>query len=360
MVVCEGHKEPCKKCVVKKEGKNVGRPFWACSKERSSQCDFFKWADVPIVKAGSKSGTGTIVRITSNASNPLPTLRLPPTNPVAVAPTTAVRRSTKEEWMAALTVTSFDVERIKNVEQRTPEWLNARIGRLTASNFGTAAGHNKHQSSKRLVNELLWKSFSGNKATRWGTFFEPVALAAYTAKRIDEIGRKHIDALKDGGQGIAPAQLAFEVSSSGLNVCQAIPWLAFSPDGIVHTTDDSGHPVTALLEIKCPFGGEVYAKCGKYDKPPHPLIPPGIPAQYYDQIQGIMALGGYPWADFCVWTPDEMDIKRYAFDKVYWDTVLYPALHRFYFELYLPAALDKENGKVKEDGDEAESVIELD
>jgi hypothetical protein len=47
---------------VKKEGENIGRMFWHCTKPRGEQCDFFEWADQPprsAVGGGGGGGTGT-------------------------------------------------------------------------------------------------------------------------------------------------------------------------------------------------------------------------------------------------------------------------------------------------------------
>lgn len=42
---CSGHGEPCRKVLVRKEGPNHGRAFFACSRPRETQCDFFAWCD---------------------------------------------------------------------------------------------------------------------------------------------------------------------------------------------------------------------------------------------------------------------------------------------------------------------------
>ena len=43
-----------------------------------------------------------------------------------------------------------------------------------------------------------------------------------------------------------------------------------------------------------------------------------------------MAILGYEWADFVVWTPKEVSIRRVDFDAGYWQTSLQPALRAFY------------------------------
>jgi YqaJ-like viral recombinase domain len=67
-------------------------------------------------------------------------------------------------------------QRIEKMKQGTQDWLDARKYRLTASNFGAAAGHNRFRSPEELVQDMLYGEFKGNDATRWGSEKESVAL----------------------------------------------------------------------------------------------------------------------------------------------------------------------------------------
>jgi len=104
--------------------------------------------------------------------------------------------------------------RIEQTPQGTQEWLDARKYRLTASNFGAAAGRNRFRSPEQLVQDMLYGEFKGNDATRWGSQMESVALDAYVARKQGEIAA-------GGGD-----KQAFRVTQSGLHVCAEAGWLA--------------------------------------------------------------------------------------------------------------------------------------
>ena len=108
-------------------------------------------------------------------------------------------------------------------EQRTNEWYNQRRGALTASDVPTALGDNKYKSAWQLLLDKCGagKPFTGNEATRWGNYYEDIAIEKYS-----KIKNK-------------------KVLSFGLIIHPEHTWLGGSPDGI--TTDG------ILLEVKCPL-----------------------------------------------------------------------------------------------------------
>ena len=57
--------------------------------------------------------------------------------------------------------------------------------------------------------------------------------------------------------------------------------------------------------------------------------------EYYDQIQGQMALTGAKWCDFIVYTSRGLSIERIPFDKEPWSYIR-AMLHRTYFPYFLP------------------------
>ena len=131
----------------------------------------------------------------------------------------------------ALEVTEEDVERIKNMDQRTEGWHAARKNRITASNFGNAAGYSPYIDEEDFLRDMLWNTFQGNAACRYGTFYEDFAEAAYKAL-------------------MASRGTPVQVDHTGLIVIKACPYVGVSPDGLVTKHDGS----KALLEIKCPYG----------------------------------------------------------------------------------------------------------
>lgn len=214
-------------------------------------------------------------------------------------------------------------QRIEQTPQGTQDWLDARKYRLTASNFGAAAGRNRFRSPKQLVQDMLYGEFKGNDATRWGSEKESVALSDYVKRKRDELAA-------DGRR-----REAFFVTQSGLHVCADAGWLAASPDGHVNDGSEKG-----LLEIKCPYSKRIY---------------PSIPNYYVDQVQGLCAILGYDWADFVVWTPEQMQVQRLGFDVDYWQEDLLPALVSFYRDLFLPAYVEMRLGEL--DGGDTQGRI---
>jgi putative phage-type endonuclease len=211
---------------------------------------------------------------------------------------------------ASLEVTEEGRRSLAALDQGSPEWLEARRNRLTGSNFGAAAGHNKWKSPAALAHDMLYSTFQGNDATRWGTAHEPIACSEYILARRAQLRKTHGD------------DFVFEVTHSGLNIDAQDSWMAVSPDGHVRE-----HGQDAVLEIKCPFSKRPYA---------------AIPPYYMDQLQGLMGVLSLPWADFCVWTPDAFQVTRVPFDARYWGDELRPALVRFYREVFLCAYVEKE------------------
>jgi putative phage-type endonuclease len=211
-------------------------------------------------------------------------------------------RRMQQEFIDTLAVTDADVQRIMHYEQRTPEWHEARKGRMTGSICGAVVGHNFFKKPTEVLRDLLWNTFNGNEATKWGTDHEAIAAVRY---------ENHTE---------------YEVEYPGLVVNRLKPWIAYSPDGIVKKTS-KGERV--LLEIKCPFKKKVYGR---------------IPNYYFDQIQYGAHLMQCPVIDFFVWTPDVCKLERYAYERAYCEEFLIPTVERFYFNRFLPLYLLQQRG----------------
>jgi putative phage-type endonuclease len=193
-------------------------------------------------------------------------------------------------------------ERIQSYEQRSPEWFKAREGRLTGSIIGSVVGHNFFCKQPDLLKELLWSSFEGNEATRYGTMKEAVAFDIYQQYNKEN-----------------------KVWNTGLVVHLEKPWFAYSPDGVL----DKG-----LLEIKSPFKKKFYGK---------------IPQMYYDQISYGMWLLQKSYCDFVVYTPDKTSVETFQYNDDYVEEFLIPRLENFYFRKFLPLFLGKRKGWVDKD-----------
>ena len=238
---------------------------------------------------------------------------------------------------AMSSITWEEIMDIRAQQQQTEGWLDARKNRITASMFGAAAGHNPYCSPKQCAKSMLWKTFKGNNATRWGNGHEKEAL------------KRYVDYVKS-----QPSTKSVEVLDSGLHVRFQKPYMGGSPDGIVYLVHTNGVVEWRLLEIKCPYSKRNYLGIKRFYEPL-------IPHYYYDQIQGIMGIlnenkeYSIKSADFVVWTPLGIRVSNHSFDFLYWK-VLDETLEKFYLETFLPSYCLREQGKLYH-GDLEERVL---
>ena len=152
------------------------------------------------------------------------------------------------------------------LQQRTPAWLKARRGKLTASNAGAAVGLNPYCSPQQLFEQLTDKvpPFEGNICTRWGNTHEPNAIFEYSL------------------------MTKSRVESTGFWVHRHYKWLGGSPDGFVGET--------GVVEAKCPFSKK------PYEKPP---------LYYYLQCNVLMEVTDRDFCDFVAWTPELTRVIRF-------------------------------------------------
>ena len=107
------------------------------------------------------------------------------------------------------------------------------------------------------------RRWRGNAATAWGLKMEPLAVAQYQRMT---------------GNAVA---------DTGLHVHPNLRWGA-SPDGLVTTPQGA----EGLLEVKC-----FYRLRGKGEAPQHT----SCPKEYFDQIQGQLAIVGRDWCDLMLY-----------------------------------------------------------
>lgn len=172
------------------------------------------------------------------------------------------------------------------MEQRTPEWYAARMGRVTGSRIGPLMGLGSWATREQTLAEMVAEVATGtrkeiapNAPMQYGTEHEPIALRAY----LDYTFRAPSD-VADGGFWEHPQNHKF----------------AASPDGIIG--DDGG------LEIKCPY---------KYrNGAPDAWTPCIEQPQYYAQVQWCMYVTGRKWWDFFQWAPSgEPHLERVERDE---------------------------------------------
>lgn len=152
------------------------------------------------------------------------------------------------------------------MEQRTPEWYAARLGKVTASRVADVMAKTKtgySASRNNYMAQLICERLTGkptdtfsNAAMQRGTELEPMARSFYEVKN---------DLL---------------VIESGLVVHPEIESFGASPDGLVEGV--------GLVEIKCP-NTWTHIETLKSGKPK---------SEYITQMQAQMACTGREWCDF--------------------------------------------------------------
>lgn len=157
------------------------------------------------------------------------------------------------------------------MEQRTDEWIAARLGKVTASRMGDLMARTKSgygASRANYMAELVCERLTGVKtegftsaAMQWGTDQEPAAKAAYsfmTDNAVEEVGF---------------------VEHPNIAMAGA------SPDGLIGTD--------GLIEVKCPNSASHIDM----------LISGSIDGKYLLQMQFQMACAGRTWCDFVSFDP---------------------------------------------------------
>lgn len=157
------------------------------------------------------------------------------------------------------------------MEQHSPEWYAARLGKVTGSRVADLMAKTKtgySTSRQNYMAELICERLTGeqgerfqNAAMAWGTETEPQARAAY-------------EFLHDQ-----------TVAETGFVQHPGIQEFGASPDGLVGAD--------GLLEIKCPNTATHIET----------LLTETVPGKYITQMQAQMACTGRAWCDFVSFDP---------------------------------------------------------
>jgi putative phage-type endonuclease len=157
------------------------------------------------------------------------------------------------------------------MEQKSPEWFKARLGKVTASRVADVMARTKSGYSASRANymaELICERLTGqpaerfsNAAMQWGTDNEPHAKASYSFMRdaaIEDVGFVPHGSILDFGA---------------------------SPDGLIGAD--------GLIEIKCPNTATHLET----------LLSESIDGKYMTQMQVQMSCTGRQWCDFVSFDP---------------------------------------------------------
>ena len=161
------------------------------------------------------------------------------------------------------------------VEQRTDEWLAARVGRITASRFKAVLARLKNgqpaQARQDYLMDLVCERLTGqpthhfvNQAMQWGIDQEEFGREAYEARTGQLVQQAGF---------IVPADIKASVGGS--------------PDGLIGLEGTGG-----CIEIKAP-NTRTHVQ----------TILDGMPDEHFAQVQGVIWVAGREWCDFISWDP---------------------------------------------------------
>ena len=199
------------------------------------------------------------------------------------------------------------IERETRIQAESEEWSMERRKRITASKVGGIAKMKETTKRSFKVKALLYSSFRGNQATRYGTEMEDMAIKQYITYQHENDSPR------------------LTVQKCGLFISEDNDWLAATPDGVVHDPCDTKHP-NGLLEIKNPFsvrGKSIEEACttssfclelDKQKKEPRLKRR----HDYYFQVQCQLYCVDIPWCDFVVRTNKGIHIERIQRDSKWW------------------------------------------
>ena len=136
---------------------------------------------------------------------------------------------------------------------------------------------------------------------RWGTSHEDNAAIEWGTSHEDNAGEKYINE-KQSKHGDS-----YQVSPTGIFINIKQPWLAATPDGVVHDPSESASHHNSLLEIKCLYSARhksLIDACKELNRFCCTiLVTLKTTHNYYYRIQGQLAITQLPWCDLYIWTP---------------------------------------------------------
>lgn len=157
------------------------------------------------------------------------------------------------------------MEVIRGIEQGSEEWINMRLGVITASKFKDALAEGAGKTRSGYMRQLAGERITGlredsysNKYMEWGTEVEPQARGYY--ELVTGFNAEQVTFIRSGNLGC-------------------------SPDSLIM---DNG-----MLEIKCP----------KTTTQIETVLSGKMPPCHKKQIQGALLVAGREWCDFVSFDP---------------------------------------------------------
>ena len=224
---------------------------------------------------------------------------------------------------------------IKQIEKETRsqsssnKWRKERRMRLTASHFGTVVKKRPSTKCTKLVENMLYNNFQGNRYTVKGLKEERNAIQEYINKKKEQ-------------------NLNVKVYSSGLVIDPQNNYLAASPDGVVEENRQKG-----LIEIKHVLlnkqidlhtASKSQSFCLQSN---NNVLTLKKSHNFSYQIQGQLAITNKPWCDLVVRScnPHCLHIERITKNENIRNNEMLPKLQWFFSEALLPEICKPRFGK---------------
>lgn len=202
---------------------------------------------------------------------------------------------------------------MKTLGQSNDTWKKARMCRITGSICYEICTYTRNKSPdwNKKVETIFYSKFEGNANTRYGTLNENKAIAEY--ERV----------------------LHVKSERTGFFVNPLCPWLGYSADGVVWSTN-------TLLEVKCPIEGKTKTAADVIKNVAFMNVSGNDVTfkkkhKYYAQAQLGMMLLGFPKCHFIVYAShnNSVYVIELTYDKAFCNLMV-NYLKQAYFNNILP------------------------
>ena len=164
------------------------------------------------------------------------------------------------------------------MEQRTEEWFQARLGKVTASR----------------ISDVIAKTKTGVSTSRQNYLIQLVS-ERLTGKKVDSyVNQAMLDGIEreDAARSLYMLNKDVDVTEVGFFDHPVIKNSGASPDGAVHAEIEGKY--AGLIEIKCPIE----------TTHTNTLMSKSVPSKYIPQMQWQLACTGAKWVDFVSYNPN--------------------------------------------------------
>lgn len=229
----------------------------------------------------------------------------------------------REAFERMFLMSASDKEAIENeTKHNILKWEAERKGRITASNFGRILKC-KHAYDSILLEIMGHENGLHTEAIAWGKTKEKSAQDKFY-------------------QIVSPLHVNLCIQPTGMIVDKDEPFLGATPDGLVTCDCCEDH----ILEIKCPFThrdrtisdiekDNFFLNENEVLKESH---------NYYEQVQGQMAISGTAKCYFVTFTNKELHYQIVEFDDLRWQRSK-NILKHFFYSVIFPEIIHDDIGK---------------